>query len=185
MSVLSFPIYPGSASLIFGFLMLLKAGAENRMQISHFPPGFFRDPRLVQEKLFTFQKGCQQWSSGTRKGDTCTLPSLENPTWEKALMLPQQRGLWNSLRAVLVPSQSHIPAVEAQELPQGLAWTAALAGEIICECLRALPWAARGGFGDLGLSPVMDIRGYPQGRDGSPGVGAALGRCCSRSWEWI
>lgn len=61
-------------------------------------------------------------------------------------MLPQQGGLWDSTGLCCSLEQSLVPGVQAQELPQGLAWTAA-------------PW--------LGKSPANDPGHCP----GSPGVG--------------
>lgn len=84
---LSLPIYPGSASLIFGSWLFSGAPEgwiqRSRMEISHSHLVSSETPAWVQEKLLTFWKGCQPWSSGTWKSDTCTLLSLENPTWER------------------------------------------------------------------------------------------------------
>lgn len=117
------------------FLMLLKAGSRgtgSKPVIFHLV--FSETPEWVQEKPLTFQKGCQQWSSGTWKSDSCTFPSLENPTWERrALMLPQPRGLWDSHRALLISSAKPHPGCGRPGVPTGRMDSRSLAGEITCQ----------------------------------------------------
>lgn len=111
-------------------------------------------------------------NSGTWKSDTCTLPSLENPTWERALMLPQQRGLWNSHRAVLVShratSQLWSPgAPTGTRRDSGSGWGNRL------QMLEGSALGCRGWVWRFGSLTCDGYQRISQGRDGSPGVGRA------------
>lgn len=84
-------------------------------------------------------------------------------------MLPQQGGLWDSTGLCCSLQQSLVPGVQAQELPQGLAWTAApWLGKSPANNPGHCPGSPGVGLEHLGL---LHLR-----RDGSAGVGAALAR---------
>lgn len=169
--VLSFPIYPGSASLLFGSWLFSDAPEgwihRNGMEITHSPPDPLRDPRLCSGEAAHLPEGIPAVAHGK-----------VTPAPRRAWKIPTGRGDWSCHSTVGCGIPCAALLRTAQELPQGLGMNgSSLAGKIICKRWRALPWAAGGGFGAFGSPSPEGI----QGRDGSPGVN----RCCCESWKQI
>lgn len=165
---------PGSASLILVSWLFSDAPEgwiqRNRMEITHSPPGLFRDPRPGSGEASHLPErmpAVEQWHV-----EKC----LENPGWERGLVLPQQCGLWNSLRRA--PSQVWKPRSSHRDSAR-----------------TAAPWLGKSSANDAGHWPglpgvgsehlgLLHLRVSPGERwipSCGSSSGTAWGRCCCRS----